>query len=131
MLTINNNCEKAKMYSGLSLAFIGDSVYELLVREHLMENGSIPVNKLHLQAVEYVKASSQAKIFDYIIDKLNNEEKDILMRGRNSSTNHIPKGAHAIEYRKATGLEALFGWLYLEEQYDRINELFKIVLEII
>ncbi len=115
--------------NGLSLAFIGDAVYEILVREHLLEHGSLQVGKLHKMAVEMVRASFQADVFDFLEPIVSEEENGILHRGRNASATHIPKGANAIEYRKATGVEALFGWLYLEQKNERINELFEMILE--
>ena len=115
--------------NGLSLAFIGDAVYEIMVREHLLEHGSLQVGKLHKMAVEYVRASFQANVFDFLEPIVTEEEKGILHRGRNASATHIPKGANAIEYRKATGVEALFGWLYLEQKSERIRELFDLILE--
>lgn len=116
-------------FNGLSLAFIGDAVYEILVREHLLEHGSLQVGKLHKMAVEMVRASFQANVFDFLEPIVSEEENGILHRGRNASATHIPKGANAIEYRKATGVEALFGWLYLEQKNERINELFEMILE--
>ena len=115
--------------NGLSLAFIGDAVYEILVREHLLEHGSLQVGKLHKMAVEMVRASFQADVFDFLEPVLTEEENGILHRGRNASATHIPKGANAIEYRKATGVEALFGWLYLEQKNERIRELFDMILK--
>ena len=115
--------------NGLSLAFIGDAVYEIMVREHLLEHGSLQVGKLHKMAVEMVRASFQADVFDFLEPIVSEDEKGILHRGRNASATHIPKGANAIEYRKATGVEALFGWLYLEEKNERIKELFEMILE--
>ena len=115
--------------NGLSLAFIGDAVYEIMVREHLLEHGSLQVGKLHKMAVEYVRASFQADVFDFLEPILDETERGILHRGRNASATHIPKGANAIEYRKATGVEALFGWLYLEQKNERIREIFKMILE--
>ncbi len=115
--------------NGLSLAFIGDAVYEIMVREHLLEHGSLQVGKLHKMAVEMVRASFQAAVFDFLEEIATEEEKTILHRGRNASATHIPKGANAIEYRKATGVEALFGWLYLEKKNDRIHEIFDMILD--
>lgn len=115
--------------NGLSLAFVGDSVYEVLVREHLLESGSMPVGKLHRLAVEMVCARAQAYFFDVFEPLLSGEEHDILMRGRNASSSHVPKGACAVEYRKATGVEALFGWLYLNGRNERIRRLFDLMLE--
>ncbi len=124
-------CEKvpASSLNGLSLAFIGDSVYETAVREHLLKNGSMPVGRLHRLAVRMVCASAQAYFFDVLEPTLYDDEHDILLRGRNASSTHIPKGSCAVEYRKATGIEALFGWLYLSGKNERISELFNIMLK--
>lgn len=129
LLEINENKIDGNALNGLSLAFIGDAVYEVLVREHLLEHGSMPVKKLHNLAVEMVRAGFQAKVFDFLEPSVSEEEKGILHRGRNASSTHIPKGANAIEYRKATGVESLFGWLYLKGRNERIRELFEMILE--
>ena len=129
LLNTSEKHTEAGALNGLSLAFIGDSVYELLVREYLLKNGSMPIGKLHSLAVEFVRASAQAHFFDIAEPQLNEDELSILYRGRNASSSHIPKGACAIEYRKATGVEALFGWLYLEGRQNRIRELFDLLLQ--
>ena len=128
MLDISENKINCNSLNGLSLAFIGDAVYEIMVREHLLENGSLQVGKLHKMAVEYVRASYQADVFDFLEPIVDEEERGILHRGRNASATHVPKGANAIEYRKATGVESLFGWLYLEGKNERIKELFRMIL---
>lgn len=128
MLETSENKISGNSYNGLSLAFIGDAVYEIKVREHLLEHGSLQVGKLHKMAVEMVRASFQAKAFDFLETVATDDEINILHRGRNASATHIPRGANAIEYRKATGVEALFGWLYLEKQDERISELFNLIL---
>ncbi len=129
MLDTTENIIPTSNLNGLSLAFIGDSVFELLVREHLLRNGSMPIGKLHSLAVQFVRASAQAHFFDVAEPYLSEEELSILRRGRNASSSHVPKGARAIEYRKATGVESLFGWLYLENRQQRIRELFELMLE--
>ena len=129
MLESTENKISGNSLNGLSLAFIGDAVYEVMVREHLLANGSLQVGKLHKMAVEMVRASFQADIFDFLEPIISEEECSILHRGRNASATHIPKGANAIEYRKATGVEALFGWLYMEHKNDRIKELFEMIIE--
>lgn len=129
MLEISERKADAGALNGLSLAFIGDSVFEILVRELLLEHGSQPVGKLHRMAVKIVNASAQARFFDLLEPLLSEEETSILHRGRNASATHVPKSAYAIEYRKATGIEALFGWLYLEGRNERIRELFAVILE--
>ena len=128
LLDISENKINGNSLNGLSLAFIGDAVYEIMVREHLLENGSLQVGKLHKMAVEYVRASYQADVFDFLEPIVGEEERGILHRGRNASATHVPKGANAIEYRKATGVESLFGWLYLEGKNERIKELFRMIL---
>ena len=128
LLEVSEENTSAQGLNGLSLAFIGDSVFEILVREHLLENGSMPVGKLHSLAVKVVNASAQARFFDLLEPLLSEEETSALHRGRNASATHVPKGAYAIEYRKATGLEALFGWLYLKGQNERLRELFDVIL---
>ncbi|MBQ7874458.1 MAG: ribonuclease III [Oscillospiraceae bacterium] len=129
LLEITEKKIEGNALNGLSLAFIGDAVYEIMVREHLLEHGSMPVKKLHTMAVEMVRASFQANVFDFLEPIVGEDENGILHRGRNASATHIPKGANAIEYRKATGVEALFGWLYLEGRNERIKELFEMILE--
>ncbi len=129
MLEIEEKKISANALNGLSLAFIGDAVYEIMVREYLLRNGSMPVNKLHKMSVEMVRASFQAKVFDFLEPILSEEEKGILHRGRNASATHVPKGANAIEYRKATGVESLFGWLYLDGKSQRARELFDLILK--
>lgn len=129
MTLLSENKISGNALNGLSLAFIGDAVYEIMVREHLLEKGSLQVGKLHKMTVEMVRASFQADAFDFLEPIVTEEEKGILHRGRNASATHIPKGSNAIEYRKATGTEALFGWLYLEEKSERIRELFEMILE--
>lgn len=129
MLEITEKKIEGNALNGLSLAFIGDAVYEIMVREHLLRNGSLQIGKLHKMAVEMVRASFQASVFDFLEPLLTEEENSILHRGRNASATHIPKNANAIEYRKATGVESLFGWLYLEQKNERLRELFDMILE--
>ncbi len=129
MLEIEEKKISGNALNGLSLAFIGDAVYEIMVREHLLEHGSLQVGKLHKMAVEFVRARFQAAAFDFLEPILTEDENGILHRGRNASATHIPKGANAIEYRKATGVEALFGWLYLEGKSERARELFDLILK--
>lgn len=113
-----------KQLSPLNLAFIGDCVYEMLVRESLVCNANRPVNDLHKESVKYVSAKAQTLAFDKIKDILTDDELAIYKRGRNAKVGHSPKSATEGEYHCATGVEALFGYLYLTEQLDRIKELF-------
>ena len=120
--------EKAKLLNPLTLAFMGDSVYEVLVRQRVIEEmGSLSPKKLHSLTVARVKASFQAKGYERIKDVLTEEENEIYKRGRNSSSVTVPKSASIKEYRGATGVEALFGFLYLNKSYDRIEELFDLI----
>ncbi len=113
-----------KQLSPLNLAFIGDCVYEMLVRETLVIDANRPVNDLHRESVKYVSAKAQTAAFEKIKDILTEEEITVYKRGRNAKVGHSPKSATEGEYHCATGVEALFGYLYLTEQLDRIKELF-------
>lgn len=113
----------------LDLAFAGDAVYGLLVREYLLKSGSRPVKELHTLAVEMVRAEAQAKAAHIIMPMLSPDETAVYKRGRNAKVGGIPKNATPGEYHSATGLEALFGWLYLNGSGDRIEELFDAICE--
>lgn len=110
-------------YSGLSLAYIGDGVFDLIVRSFVMNKGNMQVNKMHQKTSGIVKAVSQAKMMDSLCEKLTEEEEAVYRRGRNSKPHTTAKNASFTEYKKATGFEALIGWLYLNEQYERLMEL--------
>jgi len=113
-----------KQLSPLNLAFIGDCIYEILVRESLVADANRPVNDLHRESVKYVSAKAQTAAYEKIKGVLTQEEMSVFKRGRNAKTGHSPKSATEGEYHCATGMEALFGYLYLNEQTDRIKELF-------
>lgn len=113
-----------KQLNALDLAFVGDGVYGLLVRERLARGGSRPVGELHRMAVGYVNAASQAAAYDCIAPLLTESEQAIYRRGRNGGA-HPPKNANPGDYAKATGLEALFGYLYLNGERQRLRELFE------
>ena len=114
--------------SNLGLAHMGDAVFEILCRSYLCAKGDQTVLKLHRDAVELVKATSQAKFADAMVPHLTEEEMAYYRRGKNAHV-HVPKSASPQEYAKATGVEALFGALYLAGQTERINELFHLVME--
>ncbi len=113
--------------SPLNLAFIGDCAYEMLVRESLVCAANRPVNDLHRESVKFVSAAAQSQAFAKIEPALSEEELAVFKRGRNAKVGHSPKSATDAQYHTATGLEALFGWLYLSEQAERIKELFEII----
>ena len=115
--------------SNLGLAHIGDGVFELLCRSYLCAKGGKNVGNLHRQTVELVKATPQAGFADKLLPVLNEEELAYYRRGKNSHVHAVPKGATPAEYAKATGLETLFGALYLAGQTDRLNELFHVIME--
>jgi len=119
----------AKQLSPLNLAFIGDAIYEILVRERLVCSANRPVNDLHRESVKYVSAQAQTVAFEKIKDMLSEEETAQFKRGRNAKVGHSPKSASEAEYHTATGLEALVGYLYLTEQHGRIKELFSMIIE--
>ena len=116
-------------FSNLSLAHIGDGVFELLCRSYLCSRGAQNVGNLHRDTVKLVKASAQAAFADKILPHLTETELSYYRRGKNAHVHAVPKGASPADYQKATGLEALFGALYLSGQTDRINELFHIMIE--
>ncbi|MEI3289185.1 MAG: ribonuclease III domain-containing protein [Eubacterium sp.] len=119
-----NKDVNAKQLSPLNLAFIGDCIYEILVRETLVLDANRPVNDLHKESVKYVSAKAQTVAFEKIKDDLTEDELAIFKRGRNAKVDHSPKSATDGEYHCATGVEALFGYLYLNNEIDRIKELF-------
>jgi ribonuclease-3 family protein len=115
--------------SSLGLAHIGDGVYELLCRAYLCDKGGKKVNNLHKNAIKMVNAAYQAKVAEKLLSHLTEEEQDFFRRGKNTHTHAAPKSATPQEYAKATGLEALFGALYLMGRTDRLNELFSLGME--
>ena len=116
--------QNPKLLSPLTLAFVGDGVYERLVRKRIVEAGSMPPKKLNAHKVEMVRASAQAAVYDGLEPLLTEDERDMLKRGRNAHTGSVPKNAQMADYRKATGVEALFGFLYLKGDWERLYFLF-------
>ena len=119
--------EDIAMLSPLQLAYIGDAVYELLVRTHFLSK-RLSVKELHKGTTKYVKAKAQANIVHILEDILTEEEQIIVKKGRNAKTNRILKNTEMIDYKYATGLETLIGYLYLTEKDDRLRELFERIL---
>ena len=115
--------------SNLGLAHIGDSVFELLCRSYLCARGGNNVGNLHRDTIAMVKATAQAEFVDRMLPLLTEEEMAYYRRGKNAHVHAVPKSATAAEYAKATGLEALFGALYLAGKTQRLNELFRAVME--
>lgn len=115
--------------NGLSLAYIGDAYYELLVRQHLLLKGLTKVNELHKKAIVYTSGEGQAKIYDYLLDKeiWTKEEIEIYKKGRNSASSYR-KNISLADYQKATGFEAIIGNLYEEKEFERIDELMLMII---
>ncbi len=111
-------------YSPLTLAYIGDCVYELFVRTYLLKDANFPVQKLHKSAIKLVNAKAQSDLYQKVKDKLSEEETAVYKRGRNTNS-HPPKNANLIDYKAATGMEALIGYLYLKGDSDRILEILR------
>lgn len=114
-----------KSYSPLTLAYIGDAVYEIIIRTIVISDGNTQVNKMHKKSSNLVKAETQANIVKSIMDKLNEEELAYYKRGRNAKSYTSAKNASISDYRMATGFEALIGYLYLTGQNERMTELVK------
>jgi len=110
-------------YSPLTLAYIGDAVYDLIVRTYVVSKGNVPNKNLHNETIRHVSAVAQARLVDNIIDELSEEEAAVYRRGKNSKPSSMAKNASQKEYLKATGFEALIGYLFLEGRDDRIFEL--------
>lgn len=115
-------------YGALALAYMGDCVYEIKIREFLMRQANMPVNMLHRKAKGYVSAAAQSGFADKILPLLNEEEEGVFHRGRNAKPHTTPKNMTLADYKKATGLESLFGFLYLSGKTDRIDQLMEIIL---
>ena len=114
----------------LTLAYLGDSVYELLIRDYFIKQGVNKVNNLQNKVINYVSAVAQSKYINYLLENnlLTNEEIEIVKRGRNSKVTSHPKNTDIVTYKWATALETLFGYLYIKEDNKRINQLIKIIL---
>lgn len=125
---LNADCNP-DLLSPLTLAFIGDGVFDLFIREHLVCEANRPVGKLNKVKVDKVCCQAQSQMSDKIISILSEQELAVFKRGRNAKTSHTPKNASNADYHNATGIEALFGYLYLNNQIERLRELIKIHLD--
>lgn len=118
-----------RTYSPLVLAYIGDGVFDLVIRSVVVGKGNTRANHLHQRTSSIVKAHTQAMIIEYLADHLTQEEADIYRRGRNAKSPTMAKNATMSDYRKATGLEALVGYLYLTDRFERVVELIRIAVD--
>jgi len=129
LFQVNMEKRQVDAISNLGLAHVGDGVYELMVRSFLCAQGGQTVKRLHKESVELVKAPTQAALAEKILPLLTEEEQDYYRRGKNAHTHAAPKAASPKQYAMATGLEALFGALYLLGRKERLNELFRNMME--
>lgn len=120
-----------RTYSPLALAYIGDAIYDLVIRTIVVERGNTSANKLHRKTVSYVNARVQAQMIEAMMDELTGEEQAVYKRGRNAKSYTTAKNASVMEYRKATGFEALCGYLYLTGKQERMLELMKRAVEMV
>jgi len=130
METLLKDPAKVKEISPLPLAFLGDGIYDLLVREYLLIKANRPVGALNQRKVEFVCCKSQAEAFRRIMPDLSEEEIAVYKRGRNAQINTIPKNASAADYHSATGFESLLGYLYLTGNMERIRNLFQKIVKL-
>ena len=121
--------QEINQLSPLVWAYVGDCVYELYIRTYLVETTKLNPHKLHIEAIKYVKAGAQCKALESIMDKLTDEEQDIVRRGRNTQNHHLPKNSNVQEYMYSTAFEGLIGYLYLCKKYDRVKEIISITIE--
>lgn len=122
--------EEINMMSPLTWAYVGDAVYELYIRNYLVNTTNLKPHKLHIESIKYVKAKSQANILERLDNFLTEEEKEIVRRGRNAKNHHLPKNADVNDYMYSTAFEALIGYLYLSKEEKRLNEILEKCIEL-
>ena len=126
---LNTTADQRAAISSLGLAHLGDAGFELMGRWWLCLHGEGSARGLHKATVRYVAAPAQARAVEKVLPLLSEDEHDVFRRGRNTSPHSVPQNASRAEYQAATGLEALFGWLYLQGKTERLNELFSVMME--
>lgn len=117
------NEKEVNLMSPLVWAYVGDSVYELFIRTHLIDTAVLKPNNLHKEAIKYVKAKAQAEILQKIFEELTEKEQEIVRRTRNTENHHLPKNAELKDYMYATAFEGLIGYLYLTKQEERLQQI--------
>lgn len=123
--TFDCECKDVRACSSLSLAYLGDAVYDLIIRTVVTERANQAVDQLHKKTIQYVSATAQARIIEGLMEELSEDESAVYRRGRNAKSYSTARNASLNDYRKATGFEALIGYLYLAGRTDRIMELVK------
>ena len=126
-INIERDESEINMLSPLTWAYVGDCVYELYIRTKLINQTNLKPHKLHIETIKYVKAQAQAELLKNIYEKLTEEEKDIVRRGRNAENHHLPKNCDVQNYMYATAFEALIGYLYLTKKKQRIKEILGLI----
>ena len=129
LIQINKSKEDINQQSPLIWAYVGDCVYELYIRTHLVDTTNLKPHKLHIESIKYVKASAQAEMLHNIYEELSDEEKEIVRRGRNAQNHHLPKNSNVQEYMYSTAFEALIGYLYLCGDISRVKEIIEMSLK--
>ena len=122
---IKKDEKEVNLMSPLVWAYVGDAVYELYVRNYLVNTTKLNPHSLHIEAIKYVKAKAQAQILEKLMDDLSEEEKEIVRRARNTKNHHLPKNSNVTQYMYSTAFEGLIGYLYLTKQDQRLNEILK------
>lgn len=125
------NTRRPEEMPALALAYMGDAVWEVYVRQHLLALGELRPHRLQKLSVNYVKAKSQADILHDLMNVFTEEETAVVRRGRNAKSGTVPKNADVIDYRHSTGFESLIGYLYLKENFDRLQELVSIAISFV
>jgi ribonuclease-3 family protein len=120
-------------YNGLTLAYIGDAIYELRIRDYVLSQGLTKVNDLHLHAVAFTRGQAQSRVMHYMLDNnmLSNVEIDMFKRGRNSSVAKVRKNISRSDYLEGTGFESLLGYLYLTKNYERLDQIINLAIELL
>lgn len=127
-MKIEKTAEEVNFLSPLTWAYVGDSVYELAVRTHLVNQTNLKPHQLHMKAIQYVKAEAQAEQLKSLMDLLTEEEKEIVRRTRNTQNHHLPKNADPADYMYSTAFEGLIGYLYLTNQEERLHHIITLSL---
>ena len=122
--------DEINMMSPLTWAYVGDAVYELYIRNYLVNTTNLKPHKLHIESIKYVKAKAQANLLEKLENFFTEEEKEIIRRGRNTKNHHLPKNAEVNDYMYSTAFEALIGYLYLTKNEKRLNEILDKCIEI-
>ena len=129
IINIEKSEQEINQLSPLTWAYVGDGVFELYVRTKLINETKLKPHELHIKAINYVKAKSQADMLKNIMESLSEEEKDIVRRGRNAENHHLPKNADVHEYMYSTAFEALIGYLYLCKKEHRLKEIIELAIK--